>query len=231
MTPVTDEQMAEQIAYYSSRAPEYEDWWHRRGAFDKGPEANARWQAEAAEALAALETLDLGHDALEIAPGTGTWTVHVAPRVERLTLVDGSQEMLDHNPVAARDDVRTVVADVFSWDTDERFDSIVFTFWISHVPRERLDTFLAAVARWLRPGGRVFFVDDAPVAASESHVARKQGQTMVRRLLDGREATIVKNFYRPEELRAAAATAGIDLDVRSTATYFQYATGMRRAAG
>ncbi|WP_070320029.1 class I SAM-dependent methyltransferase [Cellulomonas iranensis] len=225
---MTDEQIAEQIAYYSSRAPEYEDWWHRRGVFDKGPEVNARWEAEAAQALAALTSLDLGSDALEVAPGTGTWTVHVAPRVARLTLVDGSQAMLDLNPVAAREDVRTVVADIFAWDTEERFDSVVFTFWISHVPRERLDAFFAGVARWLRPGGRVFFVDDAPVAATESHVAGTAGQTMVRRLQDGREATIVKNFYRPDELRAAADAAGIDLDVRSTPTYFQYATGVRR---
>ena len=33
--PVTEEQLAEQLAYYSSRAGEYDDWWLRRGTFDK----------------------------------------------------------------------------------------------------------------------------------------------------------------------------------------------------
>ncbi len=225
---VTDAQIDEQIAYYANRAAEYEDWWNRRGQFDRGPEENARWEAEAAEALAALESLELGADALELAPGTGTWTVHVAPRVERLTLVDGAQEMLDHNPVVGRDGVTALVADIFTWDTDDRFDSVVFTFWISHVPAERLARFFRDVARWLRPGGTVFFVDDAPAATADSHVAGTSGQLMVRRLGDGREATIVKNFFSPAELVAAADAAGIDLDVRATRQYFQYGTGTRR---
>ena len=34
--------------YYRERAPEYDDWWFRRGRFDRGEEANARWFGEAA---------------------------------------------------------------------------------------------------------------------------------------------------------------------------------------
>lgn len=227
---VTDEQLNEQLRYYSSRAPEYDDWWLRRGSFDLGPVRNDVWLAEAEEVRQALANTDLGGRCLELAPGTGTWSVHLLPRVQSLTLVDGSPEMLEHNPVASDPRVHVEVADLFTWDTDDRFDSVVFAFWISHVPRERLDRFFAAFARWLAPGGNVFFVDDAPSAVDEPHVVAAADQTMVRRLADGTTATVVKNFYRPEHLEQVAARHGIELNVRTTATHFQYANGAKVGA-
>ncbi|MEW1825299.1 class I SAM-dependent methyltransferase [Streptomyces sp. NPDC088196] len=226
--PVTEEQLAEQLAYYSSRAGEYDDWWLRRGPFDKGEAANEVWFREAELVRSVLHAIDLGDDVLELAPGTGTWSVHLAPRARNLLLVDGSAEMLAHNPAAKEEQVRTEIADLFTWETDERFDTIVFTFWISHVPRERLRPFFRSLGRWLRPGGRLFFVDDLPLATTEPHVDGAAGQTMTRRLNSGESATIVKNFYPAAELAAAAGEFGIDLEVRESETYFQYGTGRRR---
>ncbi len=144
---VSEEQLAEQLDYYSRRAPEYDDWWLRRGAFDKGETENAAWFAEAGLALSALQTTDLGSEVLELAPGTGTWSVHLAPRAARLTLVDGSAEMLAHNPVAGLPHVRTEIADLFTWDTGSRYDSVVFTFWVSHVPRDPEGRFSSSTTR------------------------------------------------------------------------------------
>jgi hypothetical protein len=42
----------EQVAYYGARAGEYEDWFLRRGQYDRGHEENARWRGE----LRVLET-------------------------------------------------------------------------------------------------------------------------------------------------------------------------------
>jgi demethylmenaquinone methyltransferase/2-methoxy-6-polyprenyl-1,4-benzoquinol methylase len=53
-----DDLLAEQSRYYRARAPEYDDWWFRRGRYDWGEEANAPWRAEAAEVEAALEEFD-----------------------------------------------------------------------------------------------------------------------------------------------------------------------------
>jgi hypothetical protein len=39
----------EQLEYYRARAAEYDQWWWRRGRFDRGAELNARWFAEAAD--------------------------------------------------------------------------------------------------------------------------------------------------------------------------------------
>ncbi|MFG1604938.1 class I SAM-dependent methyltransferase [Actinoplanes sp. NPDC049265] len=231
---VSDEQLAEQLSYYSRRAGEYNDWWLRRGAFDQGESENAVWFHESGVALDALAALDLGDDVLELAPGTGNWSVHLAPRATRLTLVDGSVEMLAHNPAAGQPHVRTEIADLFTWDSAERFDSVVFAFWISHVPRERLASFFARVGSWLRPGGAVFFVDDLPRAVTSPHVAGVAGQTMTRRLNSGDTATIVKNFFTAGELTGAAAAAGITMSVHETGRLFQYGatvTAAGRGAG
>lgn len=230
LKPVSEEQLAQQLAYYSSRAEEYDDWWLRRGSFDRGDSANEQWFREAGLVRSALDSTDLGGDVLELAPGTGTWSIHLAPRARQLLLVDGSAEMLARNPVAGLENVRTEIADLFTWETAQRFDAIVFTFWISHVPRERLTSFFASVGTWLRTGGSVFFVDDMPVAATEPHVAAAAAteQTMVRRLNSGASATIVKNFYSADELGAAATAAGIELEVRDSGTLFQYGIGRKR---
>jgi demethylmenaquinone methyltransferase/2-methoxy-6-polyprenyl-1,4-benzoquinol methylase len=54
---------------------------------------------------------------------------------------------------------------------------------------------------------------------------------MTRRLNDGREYQIVKNFYVPDALAARCAAAGLAVTVRETATYFIYGAGERMADG
>jgi SAM-dependent methyltransferase len=179
---------------------------------------------------AALDTLDVHGDVLELAPGTGQWSRRLLPRCASLTLVDGSPAMLAHNPTAADPRTRTVVADLFEWTTDERYDVVAFGFWLSHVPEPRLNGFLRRVAGWLRPGGRVFYVDSRPDASRVSPaLVSTDGDLHTRRLADGREFTIVKVFRTREELAAGFAQAGLRAEVRETPTLFQYATG--RAPG
>jgi hypothetical protein len=50
---------------------------------------------------------------------------------------------------------------------------------------------------------------------------------MTRRLNDGRAFEIVKNFHDPRLLAARCAAAGLDVDVRETATFFLYGAGRR----
>ncbi|NJL28893.1 MAG: hypothetical protein HC897_13870, partial [Thermoanaerobaculia bacterium] len=46
--------IAEQIAYYRARAPEYDEWFLRQGRYDRGEVHRAQWQRELAEVEAAL---------------------------------------------------------------------------------------------------------------------------------------------------------------------------------
>lgn len=229
---MTDPLLGEQREYYEQRAGEYDDWWLRRGRYDQGPEENARWAAEGGEVRAALDRLDVQGDVLELAPGTGQWSRLLLPRCETLTLVDGSPAMLAHNPAAVSRRSRAVVADLFEWTTEERFDVVAFGFWLSHVPERLLGDFLARVGAWLRPGGRLFYVDSRPYASRVSPaLVATDGERHTRSLADGREFAIVKVFRTPEALTAAFAAAGIDAEVCETATLFQYATGVRNFRG
>lgn len=103
-------------------------------------------------------------------------------------------------------------------------------FWLSHVPPECLDAFMAQVARALRPCGRLFMVDSLPEDTSSAvnhNPYDPAAHTHTRKLNDGREYEIVKVFYAPEELQARLAAHGIVGEILTTGRYFWYGGGTR----
>jgi demethylmenaquinone methyltransferase/2-methoxy-6-polyprenyl-1,4-benzoquinol methylase len=221
--------LKDQQTYYDSRAAEYDDWWFRTGEFDEGPEANSQWYAEAGLVQMALHQASLTGDILELAAGTGIWSTILLRKANSLTLVDGSRQMLAQNPLANHPLVKTIHADIFAWSDNRQYDSVVFAFWISHVPREMLQGFLRTVARHLRHGGKFFFVDNRNEPEQRApHVVESSGQLMKRRLADGRTSTIVKNYYLSEELKEACLGVDLEVDVFETPKLFQFGIGYRR---
>ena len=78
--------------------------------------------------------------------------------------------------------------------------------------------------------GSVFFLDgrrEPSSTAGDHQLPGPDTEVMTRRLDDGREFRIVKNFRDTSELEAGFAAAGLGVDVLDTATYFQYGTGIR----
>jgi SAM-dependent methyltransferase len=226
-----DALLAGQIEYYRARAPEYDDWFLRRGHYDHGPELAAVWEREIGEAAASLLALPLdGADVLELAPGSGVWTARYIDRAASVTGVDAAPEMVERAVARLGERAATFHvehADLFRWRPTREFDVVVFCFWISHVPAARLDAFLAMVASALRPGGHAFFVDSQPAPTSgraDLPPPPRSGEVQHRTLLDGRRFDVVKNHWSSEELTARFATAGLVADIRETATYFQYGT-------
>jgi hypothetical protein len=127
--------------------------------------------------------------------------------------------------------VSYVLADLFAWRSDRTFDAVVFCFWLSHVPLERFDRFVATVAEALPARGRLFFLDgrrESTSTAADHSLPTAAEQVMTRRLNDGSTYSVVKNFWSSDDLERTFATAGVELTVRETPTYFQYGVGERR---
>jgi demethylmenaquinone methyltransferase/2-methoxy-6-polyprenyl-1,4-benzoquinol methylase len=232
-----DPLLAEQLAYYRARAAEYDDWFYRHGRYDRGEELNAAWRAEVAELRTALAGLldELGDppDVLELACGTGLWTPQLAARARRLTAVDGSAEVLEvcRARLADTTTVELVQADLFDWQPASGYDLVFFSFWLSHVPPERLESFFELVRGALRPGGSVFLIDSAydQTSTARDHRLGAPDDVTVERLLDdGRRFRIYKVFHQPDELAARLAGLGWSFELRRTAHYFIYGRGRRQ---
>jgi demethylmenaquinone methyltransferase/2-methoxy-6-polyprenyl-1,4-benzoquinol methylase len=186
----------EQKEYYAARAAEYDDWWYRRGRYELEPDALARWWDDVAEADTALEAFGPRGSVLELAAGTGIWTRKLVRTADRVVAVDANREPLALNT----DEAEHVVADLFAWRPEEMFDVVFFSFWLSHVPDVQLDDFWTLVRSALKPGGRVFLVDNN-VKGDPVHKGRTRVDTGVerRQLSDGREFDIVKHYRTPDD--------------------------------
>lgn len=240
--PQLDGLLDEQRRYYRERALEYDDWWERRGRYDSGPPHTAIWRAEIGVVADWLARCSPRGEALELAAGTGNWTRLLAPLVDRLLALDASPETL---AVAStklqradldRGRVELRVADVFTFQPDRTFDTVFFSFWLTHVPDAMLEAFWALVAGCLAPGGQVLFVDNAPPTADKNHAGStldvhyaqgaddvdRQAGIARRTLADGRTFRIVKRFWEPGELAARLNELGWQADVTTTDRYFLY---------
>jgi SAM-dependent methyltransferase len=228
--------LAEQIDYYRARAGEYDQWWFRTGRYDRGAEQNARWHADTAAvdaALAAWLAAGRPRDVLELACGTGLFTRHLAPSVGHLTAVDASPEVLAINRArVAADNVEYLEADLFSWKPTRRYDAVFFSFWLSHVPEDRFESFWAMVADALNPGGAAYLIDSAfdRTSTARDHVLPDQHAGIVpRKLNDGREFRIVKLFYEPQALAAKLSGLGWSAELHRTTNYFIHGHAQRPA--
>jgi SAM-dependent methyltransferase len=206
--------LAEQVAYYRARAPEYLD-----GALDL---------PGGSELEVALDSFRPAGRVLELACGPGTWTAKLARLAEELTAVDASPEMiaLARRRVGGRP-VRFIRADLFEWTPDRRYDVVFFGFWLSHVPLERFEAFWDLVDDCLEPEGRVFFADDAYRTPDEL-IEGEESSTIRRRLNDGSAYRAVKVPHRPAELERLLAALGWQITVEQSSGPFFWGAGARR---
>src|SRR4051794_5432196 len=125
--------LAEQLAYYRARARDYDKWFRREGLHDLGEKHNARWRLELNRVYPALDAFAPRGDVLELAYGTGEWTIRLAEVATSVVGVDAAPEMRELALAKLHDAGKSNVTD---------------RFWRS-------------VHDALRPGGRFFLVDAA----------------------------------------------------------------------
>lgn len=210
--------------YYAQRAGEYDDWFLRKGRYSRGAIADTAWAADMDTATLWLDAQPLKGEIVELAAGTGWWSPLLAQKASTLWLYDINEEPLEFarqrlvaHGLAAHIHVRDAWA-----EPDRQVDGLFCGFWLSHVPRARLGDFLALCRRWLKPGGRMAFIDSRrdPESSAIDH-PQPENDMSVRKLDDGQMFTIVKVYWQPEELEAALLAAGfVEPHVTTTPRFF-----------
>ena len=186
----------ELVDYYRRRAGEYEEIY-------AWPERQAELDVLRSEIPARLA----GCEVLEIACGTGYWTERIAARARRIVATDVAPEpMAIARAKSYACPVEFRVADAYALpDLPEAFDAAFAGFWWSHVPLSRRETFLHSLHERLSAGAKVVMFDNRYVEGAMQPIAETdaEGNTYQRRrLADGSENRVLKNFPSQRELAA-----------------------------
>jgi demethylmenaquinone methyltransferase/2-methoxy-6-polyprenyl-1,4-benzoquinol methylase len=217
-----DSLLEEQRLFYRARAPEYDEWWQRRGRYHRGRDDIMEWNRQVAIIESALTAFNATGNVLEMAGGTGWWTQPLAQIADHLTVLDASPEALALNRKRVRrEDVNYQVADLFDWRPERSYDVVFFSFWLSHVPRRRFGDFWSLVRACLAPSGRVFLIDNRvdPLPHSrvrDPYVVEYRPDVHLRELSDGSRYRVVKVMYEPDELQSMLDTEGWQAGIEST---------------
>jgi len=199
--------------YYARRAGEYEKIFAKP---ERQPD------------LACLRTLlpgaVAGRDVLEVACGTGYWTPLISGSARSILATDINEEVLEiaRHKTYPNHNVAFQIADAYTLANVTGCFSAGFAgFWWSHIPKQRLSHFLDCFHSKLCPGALVVFLDNNYVEGSSTPIARRDsdGNTFQKRKLeDGAEFEVLKNFPPETELYASVNSRADDVEV----TQFKY---------
>ena len=177
------------IEYYASRALEYE-------AIYKKPER----QNDLRQIELLVSNSFNGLDVLEIACGTGYWTRFAALSAMALTATDYNNEVLEIarnkkyskcQPSFVKDDAYALTA------IKSNFTGALVGFWLSHVPKSKLNKFFNTFHSKLSDNAKVIIIDNKYVKGSSTDISRTDmdGNTyQIRQLKDGQSFEVLKNF-------------------------------------
>ncbi len=148
---------------------------------------------------------------LELASGSGRWTMLLLGQCDQITAVDSSPEAHTLSRARIADPrVEYIEADLFRFRPPAKYDLVFAGFWLSHVPPARFQSFWTMVSEALTPAGLVVMVDDGTRASAG--VVRFEndptGSGPERRLPDGQVFSIVKVPHAPHELEARLGDLG-----------------------
>jgi demethylmenaquinone methyltransferase/2-methoxy-6-polyprenyl-1,4-benzoquinol methylase len=191
--------------YYAARAREYERIY-----------AKPERQADLAQLKDLLPPMFADRRVLEVACGTGYWTQFLARAAKSIVAVDANPETLE---VAAEKSwppgrVHFRTEDAYSLSAElGMFDAAFCGFWWSHVPVRDRSRFLNSLDQRLLPRARVVLLDNRFVEGSSTPISHQDddgNRYQLRRLDDGSEHVVLKNFPSESELKADVSAYGCD---------------------
>lgn len=183
-------------AYYAKRAHEYEEIYTR--------DDPAR-QQELQTISALLKTALQNKIVLEIACGTGYWTIIASQTAQEIMATDAVQEVLDiAKSKTYACPVMFAQADAYKLSfSKNKFTGGLANFWFSHIPKEKIGSFLKNLHRVLHSGATIVMVDNNFVKGVGGEFIKKpndENTYKLRTLKNGEKNLILKNYYSLEEL-------------------------------
>jgi demethylmenaquinone methyltransferase/2-methoxy-6-polyprenyl-1,4-benzoquinol methylase len=201
--------------YYSKRASEYEQIY-----------AKPERQHELEWLRARVPALFAGRTVLEVACGTGYWTQFIAraaAKVHACDINDSVLEIAREKPIPAGR-VHFFKADAITLEgVPPGCDAAFAGFWWSHVKKSDLARFVQNLASHLEPGSLVAVLDNQYAEGSSTAVTRRDGEGntyQMRRLANGEEHEVLKNFPAPAELAEAVRPVAREAHVETLAYYW-----------
>lgn len=201
--------------YYSKRASEYEQIY-----------AKPERQDELEWLRARIPSLFPRRIVLEVACGTGYWTQFIArtaAKVHACDINDSVLEIAREKPIA-RGRVHFFKADAITLEgVAPGCDAAFAGFWWSHVKKSDLARFVQNLATHVEPGSLVAVLDNQYAEGSSTAVTRRdaEGNTyQMRRLANGEEHEVLKNFPTPAELAEAVRPVAREAHLETLAYYW-----------
>ena len=185
------------VDYYRARATEYEQIYYR--------DVPKRRQ-EIADHFKFLEKLAAGKTVLELACGTGYWTQAAAKNAKEVIATDIAPEMIKEAKTKKYNSLVTFInSDIYDLPfKSAAFDLIIIGFWFSHEPKQNYSKFFEIIKKPLKADGQIWLIDNNPPAEGAKsdflHSDESGNNFKYRRLDDGEEFSILKNYFSKNEL-------------------------------
>jgi len=185
------------LEYYQKRAPEYDQMVYFRDDPDR--------KAELAAMYATSQNAMSGRRVLDVACGTGFFTRIVAEKAASILGIDiNAGTIAEAGRKQFRCPIHFVRADFFRLPSvPSCFDGLLATFAVSHIRRQELERLREETARVIRQGSRAFLCDNNLDCEVERELVWDDDRVnsyKKRRLKNGEEFVILKNYYSRDEL-------------------------------
>ncbi len=201
--------------YYAQRAAEYEMIYGK---------PQRRSDLERLRNI--LSDIFAGENVLEVACGTCYWTQFIARTALAILGIDCCAEVIE---IAQQKDyggcdVRFCECDAYSLsNVTGEFTAGFCGFWWSHIPRKRLCEFKEVFHSRLTDGSLVVLLDNRFVQGESTVISRRDedGNTyQMRKLSDGTEYEVMKNFPSEAELRKSLEGCSKDVEYTNLDYYW-----------
>lgn len=183
------------IEYYKKRAKEYEDIY-------KKPER----QKSILEYQDYIKELFQNRNVLELACGTGFWTETLTETAKTVLATDINKEVL----TLAKQKIFKVckpefaILDYRNYKPNNEYNGIFIGLLASHLTKHEFLNLVETLIEKTKKPSLIFFMDNLFVEGESTPISKtdKNGNTyQIRKLKDGTEYEIMKNFYTEKEFK------------------------------